>query len=481
MNRYLLSSAVSAACLSMAGAANALDLTTYVAGADTLEVRISGASAQDIALEKTLAALCSAGSLNGASMLNQSVYYCSIAPNATNAFTGTVVQFAGVPASVNKLVVYKSSVGGSGNGVAPVANAQTNIQFLNLATIVANPTYLGATTSVTSAALPTYTMQPIVASATGLVTSNGIPEIGLSDVEPSLLGAAPAAIALMTRFEGGHLTFGIPVTKTMRDQLQTAQGLVTGSELADQQPNLSTPQLTAMMNGSILNFSALGMPAAGVNIAFRSATSGTTRVNNAYFGTDGGQCVLNARARRAATSGDTTGSACTAAPGANGTVIQGSGTDNVIACLANHEAALRPAFGVASVETSTTTTGPVRFIKIDGQLPTLLNVANGRYGLWASVSYQYRNNTSPLPLAGDKLAASDSLRTTLSARAVLDDVNLTITQTFAAPGEVGYLAAPSATNPPPALPVTSLAANLTNPFTKVNGGVQNNCQRGIRF
>lgn len=477
MNRSILSSAVAAAFTVAAGTASALPLTGYVAGAHTLEVRISGATAQDIALEKGVAALCDVGTLNGAFQLNQSVYYCSITPGKVVDGLATLTA---VPASVNKLVLYKSSVGGSGNGVAPVANAQTNIQFLNLATIAANPAYLGAAVTITSSVLPTYTIQPIVASATSLVTTTGTPSIGLSDVEPSLLGATPAVTALLTASEGSHLTFGLMVTKTLRDQLQTAQGLTPGSELAADQPNINAPQFTALYNGSSQNFSSLGVPAAGANLALRSATSGTTRVNNAFFGADSGQCVLGARSRRAVTSADTTGTACSAVPGANGTVIYGSGTDNVVACLTNHETAGRPAIGIASLETSTSTSGPIRFVKVDGQLPTLLNVANGRYPLWASVSYQYRTS-----ITGDQLEAAKTFKGLLTNKNVVGDVNLTISQSYGTAGDFGYLTAPvSVTNVPPALPVpdqATLAANLVNPFTKVNSGVQNNCQRGIKF
>lgn len=475
MNRSILSAAIAAAFTVAAGTASALPLAGYVAGADTLEIRISGSSAQDIALEKAVANACDVGTLNGASILNNSVYYCSVSLPKT---VDGVAVLSGVSNTVTKLVMYKSSVGGSGNGTTPVATP-SNIPFLNLATLAANPAYLGTAVTITSAVLPTYTMQPIVV-ASSLVTVNALPSVGLSDVEPSLLGASPAVIAALTRSEGAHLTFGLMVTKTLRDQLQTAQGLTPGSEVAADQPNISTPQFTALYNGSSTNFSSLGVPAAGANLALRSAGSGTTRVNNAYFGADSGQCILNARVRRSATSADTSGTACSAVPGATGTVIYGSGTDNVVACLANHEAASRPAIGIASLETSTSTTGPIRFVKVDGQLPTLLNVANGRYGLWASVSYNIRSS-----ITGDDLAAANTFKNMLTNKNVIGDVNLTISQSYGAPGDFGYLTAPVAvTNVPSALPIATqaaLAANLVNPFTKVNGGTQNNCQRGIKF
>lgn len=508
MNRNLLSAAVSAACLTMAGTAAAIPLQNYVAGTDTLEIRISGASAQDLALEKALAGVCVANTLDGATQLNNSVYYCSIAPGtAPNPAVSTLPTFVGVPASVNKLVVYKSSVGGSGNGVAPVATmvatSPGNLTFLNLAAIAGNTTAAYGTNplrTVTSAALPAYTMADLAVLTN---TALGVSDVGLSDVEPSLLGASLAVQGQLTRFEGGHLTFGIPVTLTLRNQLQDVQfpalvGLGATDplrELAANQPDISTPQLSAMMNGSSQDFTALGIAAGGVHMALRSATSGTTRVNNAYFGTDTGQCILGARGRKTQTDAASTGATLcqtvSVGEAATGKVVWGSGSDNVLTCLANHEAAGRRAFGILSMETSTvvggatstTSSGAVRFIKIDGDLPTLLNVANGRYGLWASVSYQYRGGTSTFPLSTfpDRLAGAESLRAYLGNKEVLGDVNLTIAQTWGAPGDVGYLAAPSGTNAPPPLPVTSLAANLTNPYTKVNGGVQNNCHRGIKF
>ena len=85
MNRSLISAAVATVFVVAAGSASALPLAGYVAGPDTLEVRVSGASAQDIALEKAMAAVCNVGSLNGASQLNNSVYYCSITPGAATA------------------------------------------------------------------------------------------------------------------------------------------------------------------------------------------------------------------------------------------------------------------------------------------------------------------------------------------------------------------------------------------------------------
>jgi len=477
MKRLVLSSAVAAACGLLCGNASALAISGYTPGAsDTLELRMSGASAQDIALEKAIALMCDSGTLNGITMTNQSFYYCSITGGATKE---GVTVLSGV--TQTKLAVWKMSTGGSGNGIAPVATAGS-LAFLNVTAIAANTSYLSAGTNVTSSVLPTYTMQTVIGAGTSL-TKNDVTQVGLSDVEPSLLSATATNIALLTRSEGAHLTFGIPVTKTLRNQLQQDQGLTIGSETEANVPSLSRVQIAAMMNGGITNFSQLSqnadtslrVPSAPVNIAFRSATSGTTRVNNAYFGVDSGQCVLNAKARKSATSADATGAACSV-NSTNQIVIQASGSDTVVTCLNNFENNTKAAFGILSMETSTaagTAGEKVRFIKIDGQAPTLLNVANGKYGLWASVSYQYKST-----LAAPALTAATSLKSLLAKDAVLKDVNLTISQSFGSAGDFGYLSAPTAAR---SLPVTSLASDLSSPWTKSVSGTQNNCLTGVKY
>jgi len=477
VKRLVLSSAVAAACGLLCGNASALALSGYTPGAtDTLELRISGASAQDIALEKAIALMCDSGTLNGMSMTNQSFYYCSITGGATKE--GVTVLSS---VTQTKLAVWKSSVGGSGNGIAPVATAGS-LAFLNVTAITANTSYLSAATNVTSSVLPTYTMQTVQGAGTSL-TATAVTQVGLSDVEPALLGATTTNINLLTRSEGAHLTFGIPVTKTLRNQLQQDQGLTVGSETEANIPSLTRVQISALYKGDIANFRELSqnadtsnwLPSAPVNIAMRNDGSGTTRTNNAYFGAETGQCVLNAKARATKSTGIATAAPCTA----NSTspiVIQASGSDVVLACLNNFQTNSKAAFGILSLETPTAagTVGEnVRFIKIDGQAPTLLNVANGKYGLWASVSYQYKST-----LAAPALTAATSLKALLGNANVLKDVNLTISQSFGSAGDFGYLAAPTAVR---ALPVTSLASDLSSPWTKSINGVQNNCLTAVRY
>ena len=487
MRKNRIALAAAAFCGVAAAPAMALPLNSYVAGAaDTLEVRISGASAQDIALEKALAEICVAGSLNGASFTNQSVYFCTINPT----------QVTGLSTSVTKLALYKTSVGGSTNGTTPVANASTTLGFINLTTLANNASCLTAESSI-GGAVPTYSMAGVVAGTCQTAQTGTAPDIGIADVEPNLLGISVGVRANLVESAGSHLTFGVPVTVTLRDQLQALQGKVVGSELAADTPSLSKAQLTAIYNGTITNWSELGLAGGPINIARRSDGSGTTRTFNAYFGVTG-ICSPGAINERAANTGDATG-VCSSDNGTVGLVMAGSGTDNVVACLNNHNSGGRRAIGRLSTETSTgagTVGSGFRFIAIDGVLPTLVNVANGNYGLWASTTYLVKATAPVTPnvstgvpiITGDKLAFSNTLYSKLGSKTVLQDVNAGIVQTFAPAGQVGYLARPLTRAGAATLPANfglggtgDLSLNPTNPFQKGTPTATNNCQQGRRI
>jgi len=485
MNRLVLSAAVAAACGLLCGNASAVNWTDYTANdTNTLELKYGGASAQDVALEKALAILCTSGTLTGISTTNQSFYYCSIA----NGTPIPGVTIGGIT-TATKLALWKSSVGGSGNGATPIA-AKTNLTFLNVTTIKNNTAaWLGAVTNyAVSGSIPAYTMTALTGAGTSS-TLTAVADAGLTDVEPYLLGVTAANILKLTSTEGAHLTFGVPVNVTLRNQLQTDQGLTVGDESEAQQPSLSKTQIAALLNGSITNFNQLSqnpdsakrIPSNPVNLAIRSAGSGTTRVTNAYFGTDGAQCVYNAKPRATATTGDQSGVSCTNSL-TTPTVMYGSGTDTVFICMNNHNTAGRPAIGVASLETSTsagTAGANQRFIKVDGQSPTLANVVNGRYGLWASVAFNYRNGsaTPADALGGEKKSFTDTIKAALVIPTVLKAVNGTITHRYGAAGDFGYLAPP--TSPIRTLPVFDLSTDLSNAWTKTIGS-QNNCLVGVR-
>ena len=80
---------------------------------DTLNIRISGASAQDGGILGSALSLCAAGTVHRYSISNNVVYFCT--PDI-GAGAGQIT----VPAGKTKLAIYKYSVGGSAFGVAPI-------------------------------------------------------------------------------------------------------------------------------------------------------------------------------------------------------------------------------------------------------------------------------------------------------------------------------------------------------------------------
>ena len=473
--------------------ASALPVSDYqlVAG-DTAELYISGATAQENGLRNTLARMCVLGSLDIYQAANQQGALCTINKSVV---TGAI------PASVTKMVVYKSGVGGSGNGVTPVANA-TPLAFINMALLKASATgapavsYLGTGTNVISVSavapnapdtigVPGYTRTNIVlpSSTSPAFTQNVITEAGFSDVEPSLLGASGVQTARLNIVAPNVLTFGVPVTVTARNALQAAQGLSVASETEANMPSLRLDLIRSMYTGNITNWSQLGATVADdtIYLATRVESSGTQRSFNVYV--TGSACTPGLQA---VVLGNSVAADCGAVtPG--GTVFAGSGSGDITACMAGHESRARGAAGVLSMEfvpgTASGGTG-YRFIKIDEYSPSSVNVVNGDYDFWVEPTFQYRKvvvNAVPA-LSGDKKLIADRVVQQLGTEAVISSLNNSFVQTW---GRSGLLAKPSAANPPNAVvPRTNAAAVLANPtnaFTKSPLGQPANCQPGVLY
>lgn len=495
MKLNTLSTLIALSLGGVAGTALALPISQYqlVAG-DTAELYISGATAQENGLRNTLARMCAVGSLDiyQDTANNQQAALCTI---------NKAVVTGAIPASVTKMVVYKSGVGGSGNGVGPVANA-SNLAFINMALLKANATgapavsYLGTGTNVISVAavapnapdtigIPAYTRTNIVlpASTSPAFTQNVVTEAGFSDVEPTLLGASGAQAARLTIVAPNVLTFGVPVTVAARNALQIAQGLPVGNETENAMPSLRLDLIRSVYTGNITNWSQLGatLPDDTIYLATRVESSGTQRSFNVYITgsacTSGLQPVLG---------NNSVAADCTAAaPG--GTVFAGSGSGNVTTCMAGHEGRGRGAFGVLSMEfvPGTTSGGPgYRYIKIDDYAPTTVNVVNGDYDFWVEPTFQYRKvAVGAVPaLAGDKKIIADRIVQQLGTEAVISSLNNSFVQTW---GRSGLLAKPSAANQPevvvPRTTAAAVLANPTNAFTKSPSGQPVNCQPPVLF
>jgi len=485
MQRRIMTAAVAAALGGAAAPAFAL-LPTAFNTTTANQVYISGATAQENQLLGFMRRACSTGTLdkfNGPA--NQAVYFC----------TANAAQVPGL-AKAN-MVVYKSGVGGSGNGIGPVANHAT-LAFMDIATL-STSLHCTSSTAVPAVApvapdtigLPAYTnwacaASPIVNTAT---------ELGFSDVEPAqfvAIGIANAAdLSKLTINPINALMFGVPVTKSLRDALQTAQGLTSGSEREDQMPSLSKSQISAIYTGSITTWDLLGLNNVsdnGIYVARRVNSSGTQTSSRIFFLND--PCALGMSSY--VTNPTNTNSAnCAAATGTAQAVFEGSGSGDVVTCLNNHHGAGRWAVGVLSTEFFSGTGGTTdnyRHIKIDGFAPTIYNVLQGRYPFWMEATMQFRSAT-PNALAGDDLAFANALAARIAEIPTLVGINTGFDHAFCqtanggpGPGCAGVLM-PGLTGAntgvfPPALPFTATDAdaNPVNTATKSASGAPNNCQ-----
>lgn len=443
-----LSAAVLAAtgCLAATGAF-ALPLAQY--DGSVLEVFVSGASAQDKALERLFAVQCNAGSLDEymiAGDTNQRMMFCTVSSSGVPGF----------PGGGQKVAFYKSSVGGSGNGVQPVAN-QTAVPFLNRTTLSS----CSATVVPSSGGIPSYNLQTCNGS-----TTNRVPVAGISDVEPALFGASTSDIAKLNVFSQNQVVWGVPITKALRDRLQTLQGLAVGSETEANMPSLSREQVAGLYSDFFLGWSDLvnasGTPVAASGSALdpiymcrRVPSSGTQASFDAMFLKN--RCL----------SGAPTMPTAAANPGR---VNEGSGTGNVVSCLGTHNAAGRYAIGLFSTENVEDANW--RFIKVDGVAPSLVNVAKGHYPFFSEQSIQWRKPGFNPP-SGLTATLLTNVKNEAGSPAIIRSLNASFTHSW---GHGGLLALPTIHTPASAPFTQANVANIpVSTQTKSPFGQPNNC------
>lgn len=476
MNLKKVSAAVTATLAGLVtGTALALPASQYNATpGDTLDVFISGASAQDEALERLLRNTCVSGTLDiyraGG---NQRVLFCRISNATVPGFPGGAGQ---------KVAVHKTSEGGSGSGVQPVAN-QTQVGFINMNAIKNGGINCGNVNNVPAETVAGTTFAGYT-EHNGCVGNlrNAVPDAGISDVEPRLFEASDSEIARLTVRSQNAVIWGVPVTIALRNALQQVQGLAVGSNNEANMPSLTREQLTSIYTGQIFDWNFLlaangsSLPSApgvsapadtNVYLCRRVPTSGTQASFETYF--------LRARCAEGVLG----------MPGASNTVNVGSGTSNVRACLRDHNAGNRWAVGLFSTENveelsnSSDNHFGWRFIKINGHAPTLLNVANGKYDFYSEQSIQWRNASSGNALSGLKLTLMQDIATNAGSPPIIRALNAGFTHPW---GQGGVMALPTnghiPTFPSPGNPLTAaqIAANPVNTSTKSPTGSPNNCQ-----
>lgn len=469
-----ISLGVAAACGILSAPAHALLASSYTNTGeftgDTMNIRVSGATAQDPGLLASALRYCTAGSMTRYSISNNFVYFCT-------ANTARITPRAGA----TKVAFYKYSVGGSGSGVGPV-NAATPLPFLDLAKIATSCAAGASSTVDIDGTGPLSSFQDIACgAATTAVTTPVVSYIGVSDVEPQFFGGASTYNNL--RAEGlATVIFGVPVTRNIYEALQAQQGLTVGAIDEANMPSLTQGQITSMYTQEGQTWSGLTGATVGddmVYVARRADSSGTQKSFEAVIArtTNG---TLGARQCQSSVEGFVTGPAALDNTAANSLcngsnlVVNGSGSGQVLACLNAHQAGGRGAIGVVSTEFKQTAGGSLRFVKINGAAPTHANVASGRYTQYTDASLNTRvGATLPTASAAGYTAFLNVLKSDFADPAVIAVINGG-NQTF---GPSGLMALDALEASIPAPDFTG--ASGRNPWSRLVGGTDlNNCQPG---
>jgi ABC-type phosphate transport system substrate-binding protein len=507
----------------------------------TLELWIAGASAQDPLLAGLVPSMCDDTALTytdtaGRAGVDFSAFFCTMSSAKVPGLVGT-----------QRVMIHKRSRGGSAYGVAPVALAGVAGQSLTAVNVgqMEISFTTGGTVSGNNCKLDSGTRY--VCNPANLVDK--VVDAGVSDVEPAMftgpnlipIGPAYGTVvgdAGTVALTGGQLsklkvspmsavTFGVVVTKDLRDALQRAQGKALTDNVADM-PSLTSTQVRSLLSGAISDWSQFTvfdsassswktldqmtpstLATTGVNVCRRDSGSGTQAQANAHFlrapcgnglapvadnsGSSRHIAYLPAGAAAGQTSVDAFDSAVLDSGPGVPTVHETAASGDLTACLRdleNGRASVAPgkAWGIG-IQGITTADPAFRFVAIDGVTPTLNNVASGKYFNWAVNSIQYLQSAdagaATTALAGNKKIIVDRLIANASSPTLLNTLVNKSNANIVGPAKLGALAlsskgfAPSTpfadTNP--VLPINtngpdgSLTVNSCRPATLdgVNG------------
>ena len=318
--------------------------------------------------------------------------------------------FGGSSGPKGFIIVHKSGTSSS-DGVVPVAN-QTTIPYLSQ-TDAGNAYTAGKFTTQTAVpATSVLGAYDFFQSAVGTISDTAavVPDVGVSDVEPKFF-AASSVYSKLTSTNDYLLIFGVMATTTMRNDLQSIQGLTSGSDSIANIPSLTKSDVSSILTGKITNLSSFGGPNATINIGRRSSGSGTTKTFDITFTNNacGGSLPLKG-------AGSTAGSPACTASGAS--VVQMGTSEDMEACLNNWNTAGVAAIGEISTDYQPATTDGWRFVKVDGFAPEQINTTEGRYPLWAEGTLNTNTANAPSGAKASLLAtvlAEAGNPTTLSA------------------------------------------------------------------
>lgn len=388
-------------------------------------LRISGASAQDSAIQSLLTgSICTANTdLYAFSKSNSDYRAISCQTTAAKVAGLTDVDPDGAgPLSADgaiKILVLKRSHGGSALGVQPLARDMA-ISHIDLSTCTAG-----------GASVSGYTY-----NCTGLTSVKS--DVGVSDVDPAIFKGdnTPAEVdavaagvnfpmtsADVARLEvksAAALIFGVPATLNFRDALQDA--MILNGTLANTcddsaaardteacMPSLSKSAIASVLTGAIADWSSLGVP--NLALPVDTAPKICRRVNGS-----GTQATFNVKLL----DNPCKGSAAASMLAGDGTnVFENSTSGDVRTCLNTQNAAGNYAIGLLSMETKPSASLNFRYIKIDGVSPSLQNAAEGKYPIVVEQTFQWRKSTVSNPLNGGKLLIAQKIVANAASASVI--------------------------------------------------------------
>lgn len=537
MKKLLLGAAISSALFGGAAhaaiAVNANGTPTAATLANTTSVYLSGSSALQELVERSLLTgtkdgICKTGTVRkyqdaGTLGSNQVAYLCEMNIGSTlNPILTALSKHTGWKAN---LLLYKRNEGGSLQGTVPVAN-NLSIPFLDVTTNT-------GMCAPTSAGLFVATVNCDYSATNNNIHS---PDFGISDVEPKIFtiasGNAPTGTPNIAAgykiVPGVAAVFGVVVGTKLRNALQEAQFGVgdacVASETEACMPSLSSTQIADIFAAYPAPIAPLTIPAAGagklhdwkqfkvgttdlwsgasaayrpasskVHICSRTIGSGT----KAQFGVRFLDNACNPAGSKLVSQADYVGSnenggAAIAETAIRPMVHTMASAGGLAECLdeldldsnntsgsfdSSQYSGLRWSIGYQSLDKNANRSKSYRFIKVDNVAPTLKNVANGTYHDWVESVYLYRNG-SVSPLTGDRATLVNEMINSFGKPAVLAAVNTSsATHAF---GTSGFLAVPNTIHPAPA----DGKVNLTNPvnplsfaiYPGTSGNASNNCR-----
>ena len=394
--------------------------------ADTTDIYIAGSSAVDLALTKFIANSCNASTLDTyrTDAGGKTYYLWTCETNGT----GSNFHLA----SGNSKIAIHKNTNSSSDGVTGIAT-NASFAYLQISDIdsAASQCAVAPTVVPATSTIPSYNYYTCgtTAGAAGVGTLSHTSRFGFADSEPKQFNSS--VVGSLTSVYPLSIVFGVPVSKNVRDLLQTAQGLATGDEAEANMPSLTTAQINSIFTGRFTSWSALGITVPGgdnsIYVVRRSAGSGTTRAFDNAFITD--ICVPGASVILPATTlvTATIPTQCNKVANGGTRTLQAGTSDDMAACVASFQTnGAVGAIGYLSTDYLPGTADAYRWIKVDGYAPKQLNVADGKWKDWSEESLNYNNGT---PLAGDDQSFYTTIASTSASGALLSEISKNLPQT----------------------------------------------------